>query len=181
MYVIKFDQNEVYAGTYQDMEGSYLYSSNFNSKIKPRVFKTLKGVQNHLNKLWNKIPYPDGSDLRIEIWSEEDYQNHLILIGLDYSKEKARIEENKKEKYWKKVFKPIKGEVEVKKIKVKDDVGILLYLMPYSSYEYEFIFNANDTSENVIDSFCDTVQQEGAVMRETIYQNTHNIREMFKT
>ena len=181
MYVIKFDQNEVYAGTYQDMEGSYLYSSNFNSKKKPKVFKTLKGVQNHLNKLWNRIPYPNDHDLRIEIWSEEDYKNHLVSIELDFSKEKKLHEEKEKQRYWKKIFNPIKGEVEVKKVIVIDNVGILLYLMPYSSYEYEFIFNANDTTENVIDSFCDTVQQEGAVMRETIYQNTHNIREMFKT
>lgn len=179
MYVIKFNQNEVYAGTYKNMDGSYLYSSNFINKKKPRVFKTLKGVENHLNKLWNKIPYPDDSDLRIEIWSEEDYHNHLVSIGVDFSKEKKLHEEKEKQRYWKKIFNPIKGEVEVKKVIVIDNVGILLYLMPYSEYEYEFTFDPDLEKDIVIKKFCTEVQNKGESMIKTIKENTDDLVSLF--
>ena len=63
MYIIKYEHNSIYAGTWNDIEGAYLYASNSLNKQKPKVFKTLKGVQNHINKLLNKIPYPNESNL----------------------------------------------------------------------------------------------------------------------
>ena len=92
MYIIKYEQNSIYAGTWNDTEGSYLYASNSLNKQKPKVFKTLKGVQNHINKLLNKIPYPSESKLRFEEWSNEDLKKYLISIGIDPTKEQNEKE-----------------------------------------------------------------------------------------
>lgn len=179
MYVIKYNQNQVYAGTYRDMDSSYLYDSNYINKIKPKIFKTLKGVQNHLNKLRNRIPYPDDSNLRIEVWSEEDYQNYLISIGLDFLKEKKLNEEKKQEKYWKKVFKKVKGEIEVIRIEIEDNVGIVTYYMPYSTYEHEFFFQADLDTDKVISAFCDAVNQGAENMIQTIRDCSKDLKNLF--
>ena len=34
MYIIKYEQNSIYAGTWNDTEGSYLYASNSLNKQK---------------------------------------------------------------------------------------------------------------------------------------------------
>ena len=47
MYVIKYDM-DIYAGTYNDMDGCYLYPSSYFNMQKPKVFKTLKGAEKHL-------------------------------------------------------------------------------------------------------------------------------------
>ena len=88
MFIIKYDNNEIYAGTWNNSEGIYLYASNSSNKQKPKVFKTLKGVQNHLNKLLNKIPYPSESNLRFEEWDDEDLNKYLLSIGIDPIEEK---------------------------------------------------------------------------------------------
>ena len=41
MYVIKYNDG-IYAGTYSDMDGTYLYPSSYFNMQKPKVFKTLK-------------------------------------------------------------------------------------------------------------------------------------------
>ena len=48
MYVIKYD-SDIYAGTYSDMDGTYLYPNSYFNMQKPKVFKTLKGAEKHLN------------------------------------------------------------------------------------------------------------------------------------
>lgn len=98
MYIIKYEHNSIYAGTWNDIEGAYLYASNSLNKQKPKVFKTLKGVQNHINKLLNKIPYPNESNLRFEEWSDEDLKKHLISIGMDQTEEQNVKENKAKEK-----------------------------------------------------------------------------------
>lgn len=46
MYVIKYD-SDIYAGTYSDMDGTYLYPNSYFNMQKPKVFKTLKGRGYH--------------------------------------------------------------------------------------------------------------------------------------
>lgn len=179
MYIIKYEQNSIYVGTWNDTEGSYLYASNSLNKQKPKVFKTLKGVQNHINKLLNKIPYPSESKLRFEEWSNEDLKKYLISIGIDPTKEQNEKENKEKEKYWKKVFKPIKGEIEVTKVVVNGNVCTISYLMPYSCYEYEFFFQADLDKEIVTKSFYEAVIQQGRVMCQQIEESTHDVINLF--
>ena len=56
MYVIKYDR-DIYAGTYSDMDGCYLYPSCDINMQKPKIFKTLKGAEKHLSNLKNKVVY----------------------------------------------------------------------------------------------------------------------------
>ena len=49
MYVIKYDR-DIYAGTYSDMDGCYLYPSCDINMQKPKIFKTLKGAEKHRKK-----------------------------------------------------------------------------------------------------------------------------------
>ena len=44
MYVIKYNDG-IYAGTYSDMDGTYLYPSSYFNMQKPKVFKSLKGAE----------------------------------------------------------------------------------------------------------------------------------------
>lgn len=181
MYIIKYEQNSIYAGTWNDIEGAYLYASNSLNKQKPKVFKTLKGVQNHINKLLNKIPYPNESNLRFEEWSDEDLKKHLISIGIDPIEEQNVKENKEKEKYWKKVFKPIKGEIEVTKVVVNGNVCTISYLMPYSTYENEFFFQADLDKEIVIVTFRDAVIETGVSMCQHINECTNDVIELFDT
>lgn len=50
MYVIKYNR-DIYAGTYSDMDGCYLYPSCDINMQKPKIFKTLKGAEKHLSNL----------------------------------------------------------------------------------------------------------------------------------
>lgn len=95
VYIIKYDRNEIYAGSWSNLEGTYLYPSNFLNKKKPKVFKTFKCAQNHLNKLLIKIPFPSESDLRIEEWADEDLKRHLISIRINPIEEKSRKQKKK--------------------------------------------------------------------------------------
>lgn len=180
MYILKYDQNEIYAGTWKNLEGSYLYSSNSINRKKPKSFKTFKGAEKHLNGLLNKIPYPNESNLRVEEWSDDDLKNHLLSIGIDPIKEQITRQITKKEKYWQRIFEPIKGEVEVTKVIVMENVGTITYLLPYSSYEYEFFFQADLDKEIVIKSFYDAVIQQGRVMCQKIEESTHDVINLFK-
>ena len=56
MYVIKYD-GDIYAGTYNDMDGCYLYPSSWVNNQKPKVFNTLKGAEKHLSNLKNKVVF----------------------------------------------------------------------------------------------------------------------------
>lgn len=56
MYVIKYNDG-IYAGTYSDMDGTYLYPSSYFNMQKPKVFKTLKGAEKHLSNLKNKVVF----------------------------------------------------------------------------------------------------------------------------
>ena len=118
MYVIKYD-SDIYAGTYNDMDGTYLYPSSWVNNQKPKVFKTLKGAEKHLSNLKNKVVYGKNADIynfKIIEWSENDLESHLISIGVkpgknDDPQNSNTISPDKKlEKYWKKVFKPLKNE-----------------------------------------------------------------------
>lgn len=180
MYIIKYEQNSIYAGTWNDIEGAYLYASNSLNKRKPKVFKTIKGVQNHINKLLNKIPYPNESNLRFEEWSDEDLKKHLISIGMDQTEEQNVKENKAKEKYWKKVFKPIKGEIEVTTVEIdENNICTISYLMPYSTYENEFFFQVDLDKEIVIKSFYEAVIQQGKVMCQQIEESTHDVINLF--
>ena len=50
MNVIKYD-SDIYAGTYNDMDGCYLYPSSYFNMQKPKVLKTLKVREKHLSNL----------------------------------------------------------------------------------------------------------------------------------
>lgn len=162
MYIIKVDNNEIYAGFHDGFELSICYSSNKINMRKPKVFKTKKGAEQHINKLNHQTRFLYKHDFKIEEWSDKDLNRHLVSIGLVPIEEK-NVKENK-EKYWGKVFKPIKGDVEVKKVTINGNVGTISYLMPYSNYEYEFFFQADLDKENVIMAFCDAVKENGKNM-----------------
>lgn len=180
VYIIKYNHNEIYAGIWSNTEGSYCYNSNSSNKKKPKVFKTSKGALNHINNLMGKIPYFDSHNFRVEEWSDADYDGYLISIGINQLKEKAKAEINIKEIYWKKVFKPVKGEVEVKQVSIKDNVCTVIYLMPYSLYEYEFIFQVDLDKEIVIDRFCNDVMENGDLMCQQIKESTRDVIKLFK-
>ena len=180
MYIIKFNRNEIYAGLWSDLDGCYCYSSDLSNKKKPKVFKTIKGAENHIKKLMNKVPDPYEHDFRIEEWTDDDLENHLRIIGIDPLDETKNKQIHRVEKYWKNVFKPIKDEVEVTKIKVENNVCTVTYLMPYSSYENEFYFQADLDKEIVIEAFCDAVIENGELMRQQIKESTFGLKEMFE-
>ena len=162
MYVICYCDscsNEIYAGTYSNYAGTYLYSSNSSNKKEPRAFKTLKGATNHINNLKKKIPFPETYNFQIKEWSDQDYERHLISIGTNISDIKEKKIKTEKEKHWKRVFKPVKGEIEIIRIEIEDNVGIVTYYMPYSTYEYEFFFQADLDTDKVISAFCEAVNQ----------------------
>lgn len=180
VYIIKYNHNEIYAGIWSNTEGSYCYNSNSSNKKKPKVFKTSKGALNHINNLMGKIPYFDSHNFRVEEWSDADYDGYLISIGINQLKEKAKAEINIKEIYWKGVFRPIKGDVEVTKVEVNENVCTISYMMPYSTYEYEFFFQANLNKERVIQSFCESVIQNGETMCQQIKESTRDVIKLFK-
>ena len=62
MYVIEYDR-DIYAGTYNDMDGCYLYPSSWINNQKPKVFKTLKGAEKHLSNLKNKVVFGKNADV----------------------------------------------------------------------------------------------------------------------
>ena len=83
MYVIKYDR-DIYAGTYSDMDGCYLYPSSWVNNQKTKVFKTLKGAEKHLSNLKNKVVYGKDTDVynfKIIEWSENDLESHLMFVG----------------------------------------------------------------------------------------------------
>ncbi|MFQ9766273.1 MAG: hypothetical protein ACLRYM_06150 [Thomasclavelia ramosa] len=80
MYVIKYD-NDIYAGTYSDMDGTYLYPSSWFNNQKPKVFKTLKGAEKHVMKLVNEVVGSEDCNFKIVEWSEDDLKSHLMFIG----------------------------------------------------------------------------------------------------
>ena len=83
MYVIKYDR-DIYAGTYSDMDGCYLYPSSWVNNQKPKVFKTLKCAEKHLSNLKNKVVYGKDTDVynfKIIEWSENDLESHLMFVG----------------------------------------------------------------------------------------------------
>ena len=88
MYVIKYDR-DIYAGTYSDMDGCYLYPSCDINMQKPKIFKTLKGAEKHLSNLKNKVVYGKNADVynfKIIEWSENDLESHLMLLELNLVK-----------------------------------------------------------------------------------------------
>ena len=180
MYVIKFDRNDIYAGLWSNLDGYYCYNSDFSNKKKPKVFKTKKGAENHIMSLIDKVPYPEEHGFRIEEWTDEDLENHLKSIGRDPFEGKINKQNSKVEKYWKNVFKPIKGEVEVTQIKIENNICIVTYLMPYSLYENEFYFQADLNKEIVINAFCDAVIENGELMCQQIKESIFGLKEMFK-
>ena len=62
MYVIKYDK-DIYAGTYSDMDGCYLYPSSYFNMQKPKVFKTLRGAEKHLSNLKNKVVFGKNDEI----------------------------------------------------------------------------------------------------------------------
>ena len=80
MYVIKYGR-DIYAGTYSDMDGRYLYPSAWFNKQKPKIFKTLRGAEKHITNLVNTVV---GENYNFEIveWSEDDLELHLMFIGV---------------------------------------------------------------------------------------------------
>ena len=83
MYVIKYNDG-IYAGTYSDMDGTYLYPSSYFNMQKPKVFKTLKGAESILSNLKNKLFWKNDDVYIFKIieWSENDLESHLKFIGV---------------------------------------------------------------------------------------------------
>lgn len=180
MYIIKADNNEIYAGVHDGFELSICYSSNKVNMRKPKVFKTKKGAEQHMNKLIHNKRFLCKHDFKIEEWGDEDLKKHLISIGIDPIEEKNVKENKAKEKYWKKVFKPIKGEIEVTTVEIdENNICTISYLMPYSTYENEFFFQVDLDKEIVIKSFYEAVIQQGKVMCQQIEESTHDVINLF--
>jgi len=187
MYVIKYDE-DIYAGTYNDMDGCYLYPSSWVNNQKPKVFKTLKGAEKHLSNLKNKVVFGKNADVynfKIIGWSENDLESHLISIGVkpgksDYPQNSNTISPDKKlEKYWKKVFKPLKNEeIEITNITVSDNICTINYLMPYCTGSEEYIFQADTDKEEAINGFCNAVEEKANEMIVMI-RECSNIRNLF--
>ena len=173
MYVIKYDM-DIYAGTYNDMDGCYLYPSSYFNMQKPKVFKALKGAEKHLSNLKNKVVFGKNADVynfKIIEWSENDLESHLMSIGVkpgknDDPQNSNTISPDKKlEKYWKKVFKPLKNEeIEITNITVSDNVCTINYLMPYCTSSEEYIFQADIDKEKAVGGFCNTVEEKANEM-----------------
>lgn len=180
MYIIEYENNKIYAGTYNDLDSYYLYDSNPINRKKPKTFKTFKHAKNHRDNLLNKIPYPSEMNLRIVVWSVEDLKKHLIYIGIDIENEKKQQENKEKEKYWSKIFKPIKGDIEVKRVIVDKNICTVIYMMPYCTYENEFFFQADLDKETVIKSFCEEVKEKGDSMCHTIKEITRDVINSFR-
>ena len=178
MYVIGYCDG-IYAGAYDNANGTYLYSSNHSNKKEPKIFKTLKGAKNHINSLKKKIPFPDTYSFKIREWTDKDYEKYLNYIGIDLLEIKTKQLKTEKEKYWKKVFKKVKGEIEVIRIEIEDKVGIVTYYMPYSTYEHEFFFQADLGTDKVISAFCDAVNQEAENMIQTIRDCSKGLKNLF--
>lgn len=188
MYVIKYDE-DIYAGIYSDMDGCYLYPSSWVNNQKPKVFKTLKGAEKHLSNLKNKVVYGKNADVynfEIVEWSENDLESHLMSIGVkpgknDDPQNSNTISPDKKlEKYWKKVFKPLKNEeIEITNITVSDNVCTINYLMPYCTSSEEYIFQADIDKEKAVGGFCNTVEEKANKMIVMI-RECSNIRNIFK-
>lgn len=84
MYVIKFNGNDIYAGLWNDIDGYYCYNSDFSNKKKPKVFKTKKGAENHMNKLKShETRFFYNHDFKIEEWTDKDLENHMKAIGIE--------------------------------------------------------------------------------------------------
>lgn len=179
MYIIKTDNNEIYAGVHDGFELSICYSSNKFNMRKPKVFKTKQGAEQHMNKLIHNKRFLCKHDFKIEEWGDKDLKKHLISIGIDPIGEQIVKQVNEKEKYWKRIFRPIKGELEVTKVTVNGNVCTITYLMPYSTYEHEFFFQADLDKEIVIKSFYDAVIQQGRVMCQQIEESTHDVINLF--
>ena len=103
MYVIGYCDG-IYAGIYNDSEGSYPYSSNPSNKKEPKIFRTLKGVTNHISSLKKKIPYPDTYNFKIKEWTDKDYEKYLNSIGIDLLETKTKQLKNEKEKSFSNIF-----------------------------------------------------------------------------
>ena len=98
--------------------------------------------------------------LSIIEWSENNLESHLKFIGVkpgksDYPQNSNTISPDKKlEKYWKKVFKPLKNEeIEITNITVSDNVCTINYLMPYCTSSEEYIFQATQIRKKQLVDF----------------------------
>ena len=61
--------SDIYAGTYSDMDGCYLYPSCDINMQKPKIFKTLKGAEKHLSNLKNKLFMEKMLMCRLQQWN----------------------------------------------------------------------------------------------------------------
>ena len=105
---------------------------------------------------------------------------HLKPGKSDYPQNSNTISPDKKlEKYWKKVFKPLKNEeIEITNITVSDNVCTINYLMPYCTSSEEYIFQADIDKEKAVDGFCNTVEEKANEMIVMI-KECSNIRNLF--
>lgn len=166
MYVIKYDDG-IYSGIYSDENGDYCYSSNKLNQCKPKVFKTLKGAENHLISLKDKIPFGndyEAYNFKILEWTNNDLEKHLEYIGIKYIPQ-IKKQDTKLEKYWKKVFKPLKNsKIYIVSIKIDNNICTIRYLMPYCTNTEEYFFQADLNKNLVIDGFCKKVEKSANEM-----------------
>lgn len=120
------------------------------------IYKILRGKNNYNSKLSTVKKIAKALNVSV---------NDLII--------------SEKEKYWKMIFKHVKGEIEVIKIEIEDNVGIVTYYMPYSTYEHEFFFQADLDTDKVISAFCDAVNQEAENMIQTIRDCSKDLKNLF--
>lgn len=84
MYVIKFNGNEIYSSFVDGDVRCYCNSSDKINKRKPKVFKTKKGAENHMNKLKShETRFFYNHDFKIEEWTDKDLENHMKSIGIE--------------------------------------------------------------------------------------------------
>ena len=120
------------------------------------IYKILRGKNNYNSKLSTVKKIAKALNVSV---------NDLII--------------SEKEKYWKMIFKHVKGEIEVIKIEIEDNVGIVAYYMPYSTYEHEFFFQADLDTDKVISAFCCAVNQEAENMIQTIRDCSKDLKNLF--
>lgn len=71
-------------------------------------------------------------------------------------------------KEWEALFLLLKGEVEVRKVTFKENIGTVIYWLPYTKFDYEFEFDINDDQEKVKEELLDDIDSSARNMAEFV-------------
>ncbi|WP_285945007.1 hypothetical protein [Thomasclavelia cocleata] len=168
MYVINSCVG-LYSGFYGNEDDGYTPIPYIENQKNIKVFPRKRDAEDTLKYLKRKLNVYDLWNFRIIKLNEMEDKGLMLSIKND----------NKKEKYWKKVFKPLNNqEVEITNINVVNNVCTISYLMLYCISSEEYIFSADTDKETVIDGFCNAIETRANEMIIMI-RECGNIRNLF--